>query len=464
MQEQDTIAAISTPPGQSGIGIVRMSGPEAVSIADSVFYSPKGVIPSAMQSHFIRHGFIRDEKGGLIDEVLVTVMRAPSTYTREDIVEINAHGGIVPMKEILRNLLKNGARLAEPGEFTKRAFLNGRIDLAQAEAVSDFIRAKTVNQARVAMRQLKGALSDEILKIKEALLEVLAQLEALLDFPDENQVRDFELDSKQIMLDKLKYVNLKIEGLLSRAKTGHILREGARVVIAGRPNTGKSSLLNTLLLRERAIVTPFPGTTRDTIEEEIEIDGYLVRLIDTAGLSGSEEPVEREGIKRAQESIEESDLVIFLIDANSGITEKDREILFSFNGKKSILVVNKIDLPVKVEEKELERYFPGRPIVKISATERINIEKLIDAVKVILFNAEAEPPGTEILASLRHEEILRTANEKVMEAARGIRNQMGEELVSIDLREALSSLAHITGDVYAEDILEEIFSRFCIGK
>jgi len=440
-----------------------LSGPDAISIISTAFFSPKE--PNAVDlfkipSHTLRYGFIRNEEGETIDEVLLTIMRGPSTYTREDIVEINAHGGIVPLKEILRFLLRKGARLAQPGEFTKRAFLNGRIDLAQAEAVADVIRAKTTHQARISMRQLEGILTGEILKIKEALLEIIAQIEASIDFPEE----ELEVDSKEILLNKLKEVNLKIEKLLSQREIGKILREGVKVVITGRPNVGKSSLLNTLLSRERAIVTPFPGTTRDTIEEEIEIEGCLVRLIDTAGLCKTEDFLEKEGLKRTEMSLKESDLVIFLLDGSCGITQEDREIFSAFNGSKTVLAINKIDLPLRLDEKDLSDFFPALPVVKISATQRINIEGLLEVVRGLLWNGEIEPKGDEIIVSLRHEEILKNVNNRILDAIRGIDEGRGEELIAIDIKEAISLLGEITGEVHNEDVLDRIFSKFCIGK
>ena len=459
----DTIVAISTPPGQSGIGIVRLSGPDAISIAAKSFFSPKepeAVNLSKTPSHTLKYGFIKNEKGETIDEVLLTVMRGPSTYTREDIVEINAHGGIVPLKEVLRLLMRRGARLAQPGEFTKRAFLNGRIDLAQAEAIADFIRAKTVSQARISMKQLEGALSDEILKIKDVLVETAVQLEASIDFSDE----ELELDSNEVLPDKLKGINLRIENLLSQGESGKILREGVKVVIAGRPNVGKSSLLNTLLSQERAIVTPFPGTTRDTIEEEIELGGCLVRLVDTAGLCKTEDFLEKEGVKRTEMSLKESDLVIFLLDGSFKITREDREIFSAFNGKKTILAINKIDLPLRLDEKALSGFSPAAPVVKISATQRINIEGLLKTVKGLLWKGEIEPKGDEIIVSLRHEEIFKNVNGKILEVIRGFKERKGEELIAIDVKEAISHLGEITGEVRNEDVLDRIFSKFCIGK
>ena len=459
----DTIVAISTPPGQSGIGIVRLSGPDAISIAAKSFFSPKepeAVNLSKTPSHTLKYGFIKNEKGETIDEVLLTVMRGPSTYTREDIVEINAHGGIVPLKEVLRLLMRRGARLAQPGEFTKRAFLNGRIDLAQAEAIADFIRAKTVSQARISMKQLEGALSDEILKIKDVLVETAVQLEASIDFSDE----ELELDSNEVLPDKLKGINLRIENLLSQGERGKILREGVKVVIAGRPNVGKSSLLNTLLSQERAIVTPFPGTTRDTIEEEIELGGCLVRLVDTAGLCKTEDFLEKEGVKRTEMSLKESDLVIFLLDGSFKITREDREIFSAFNGKKTILAINKIDLPLRLDEKALSGFSPAAPVVKISATQRINIEGLLKTVKGLLWKGEIESKGDEIIVSLRHEEIFKNVNGKILEVIRGFKERKGEELIAIDVKEAISHLGEITGEVRNEDVLDRIFSKFCIGK
>ena len=459
----DTIVAISTPPGQSGIGIVRLSGPDAISIAAKSFFSPKepeAVNLSKTPSHTLKYGFIKNEKGETIEEVLLTVMRGPSTYTREDIVEINAHGGIVPLKEVLRLLMRRGARLAQPGEFTKRAFLNGRIDLAQAEAIADFIRAKTVSQARISMKQLEGALSDEILKIKDVLVETAVQLEASIDFSDE----ELELDSNEVLPDKLKGINLRIENLLSQGERGKILREGVKVVIAGRPNVGKSSLLNTLLSQERAIVTPFPGTTRDTIEEEIELGGCLVRLVDTAGLCKTEDFLEKEGVKRTEMSLKESDLVIFLLDGSFKITREDREIFSAFNGKKTILAINKIDLPLRLDEKALSGFSPAAPVVKISATQRINIEGLLKTVKGLLWKGEIESKGDEIIVSLRHEEIFKNVNGKILEVIRGFKERKGEELIAIDVKEAISHLGEITGEVRNEDVLDRIFSKFCIGK
>lgn len=455
----DTIVAISTPPGQSGIGIVRLSGPQAISIAREVFFSPKGIDLFKLPSHILRYGFIRNEQGETIDEVLITIMHGPSTYTREDIVEINAHGGIIALREILELLLRKGARLAYPGEFTKRAFLNGRIDLAQAEAVADFIRAKTTSQARIYMRQIQGVLSKEIMKIKDGLLEVLAQLEALIDFLEE----EIEVDPCEILLDKLKQIDSEIGTLISRAEMTRFMQNGVKVVITGHPNVGKSSLLNTLLSRERAIVTPIPGTTRDTLEEEIDIDGNLVRLIDTAGLCKTEDFLEREGIKRTEECLREADIVIFLLDAGAGITEQDREIISMLDGKKTIITVNKIDLPSRIDESELSRLFPCLPIVKISATQRINIGELTEVIKGLIWNGGVDVSEV-ITVSLRHEELLKNTRDSVQEAIRGIKEKRSEELVSIDLRDAISYIGQITGEVYTEDILEKIFSRFCIGK
>lgn len=455
----DTIATISTPIGEGGIGIVRLSGRDAIEIAGRLFISPKGKRLSQVRSHTIHYGFIRDPlTGERIDEVLLSVMKTPYTYTREDIVEINCHGGFIPLKRTLELLIREGARLAEPGEFTKRAFLNGRIDLAQAEAVADLIRAKTETSQRLALEQLRGGLSEKIVMLRDRLIDLCAHIEAYIDFPEEDiEPAETEgLDSAlSSIIDELSVLSLTYE-------EGRFFREGVRVAIVGRPNVGKSSLLNALLKKDRAIVTELPGTTRDVIEELLNIKGLLVRIMDTAGIRESHDMAEIEGVKRSLQAIDEADLVIVLIDGSREISNEDLYILEKVRekGKRFILGINKSDLDM----------FPfsfnmlSELTLPMSAKTGQGLEELRDAIVDLTVRKGIEGSGGVMITNLRHKVAIDNAISALRRASMDLKDSQPQEIVAISLREALDHLGEIVGAVTTEDILNRIFSEFCIGK
>lgn len=456
----DTIAAISTPLGEAGIGIVRISGRDAIDIADRLFLSPKGKRLSGAKSHTITYGFIKDPlTGEMIDEVLISIMKAPNTYTREDAVEINCHGGFLPLRKTLELIIREGARLAEPGEFTKRAFLNGRIDLTQAEAVADLIRSKTEVSQRLAIEQLKGGLSERITKLRERLTEICAHIEAYIDFPDE-EIEPATLDTINAELSSI------IDELVRLSKTyeeGRFLREGIKVAIVGKPNVGKSSLLNALLERDRAIVTEFPGTTRDVIEELLNIKGLLVRVMDTAGIREAHEMAEREGIKRSLHAINDSDIVIVLIDGSKPVNDEDIYILNKVRekGKRFIIGINKSDLCPSPFPFSLQ---PSAFSLSISAKTGQGLDELKDAIiNLTLGNTKGESQSL-IVTNLRHKIAIDRAAASLRKTLEDMMNSQPEEIVALSLREGLDHLGEIVGAVTTEDILDRIFSQFCIGK
>ncbi|MFH1778974.1 MAG: tRNA uridine-5-carboxymethylaminomethyl(34) synthesis GTPase MnmE [Candidatus Omnitrophota bacterium] len=452
---EDTIAAISTPIGEGAIGIVRISGRDAVKIADIIFRTKKDKLPSSFRSFTTHYGYVYDE-GKIVDEALLTLMRAPKSYTKEDMVEISCHSGIVPLRKTLDSVLKNGARAAEPGEFTKRAFLNGRIDLAQAEAVLDIIRSKTDASLKVAIGQLKGELSVCLNKIKEELLTSLAHIEASIDFPDE----DLEIISETNIKNKLEIVRDELSRLLESADAGIILREGIACVICGKPNVGKSSLLNVLLKKDRAIVTHIPGTTRDTIEEFANIDGIPFRLVDTAGIAPTEDIIEREGILRSREYLERSDLVLLVIDGNDYITDEDKMLLADTSDRPRIVVINKIDLPQVVDLNALG----STPLVRISAKYGDGIDELKKKMADIVWRGKVISSDGAVITNLRHKDALRCALKSVASAIEAIEDDLSPELIAIELKEALDSIGEIIGEIITDDLLDKIFSQFCIGK
>lgn len=457
---EDTIAAISTPLGEGGIGIVRMSGPEALNIAGKVFRAKNPEWKQA-GSHRLYYGYIVDEYGRVVDEVLLSCMRAPHTYTREDVVEINCHGGTVPVKKILEIVIKNGARLAEPGEFTKRAFLNGRIDLAQAESVIDLIRAKTEKGLKMAAAQLTGALSQKVNELQDGILGTLAWVEANIDFPDE----DIEETTAAQLIKRIENFIAETEKLLKGSEAGKIYREGVSTVIAGRPNVGKSSLLNALLREERAIVTDVPGTTRDVIEEVVNIKGIPLRIIDTAGLREAKDVVEKIGVERARNVIEKADLVLAVIDASAGITQEDQKILGLLGEKKAIIVFNKIDAGIKIEKNSAEEITGKRPAVWISALTGEGLTELEECIAQTVLGESLGAADDEVLvARIRHKAALEKAVEHLREAHNTVRSGLPVDITSIDLRGAWEALGEITGSTVSEDVLDRIFADFCIGK
>jgi tRNA modification GTPase len=453
MTDTDTIAAISTPLGEGGIGIVRLSGPAAIKIAEQLFVSPKGRTLEKVKTHRVLYGFIRDpENSEKVDEVLLTVMRSPHTYTREDVVEINCHGGLLPLRRVLELTLRHGARLAEPGEFTKRAFLNGRIDLSQAEAVLDVIRAKTEESEKLALEQLKGALSEKINNLRDRLLNICAHIEAYIDFPEE----EIEPASMQEIKTGIEDLVNEISALCRSYDEGRFFREGLKAVIAGRPNVGKSSLLNALLKRDRAIVTEMPGTTRDVLEEYININGLPLRIMDTAGIRQAHDMAEEEGVRRSLQAIEEADIVLGVIDGSVPLRDGDMSLVERLKEKNSILVINKIDLL----QADLS-LSDALPVFRVSAKTGEGLDALKDAI----FNRCVHRDRTEgvMVTNLRHKLALDAA-ERGLKAALGSLEGEPLEITAMELREALDRLGEIVGTVTTEDILNKIFNDFCIGK
>jgi len=468
----DTIAAIATPLGEGGLAVIRLSGPQGPAIADEIFV-PMGkssLKPSAAPTHTIQYGRV-ERDGRVIDEVLVAVMRAPRTFTREDVVEITCHGGLLPAKLILDALLANGTRLAEPGEFTKRAFLNGRIDLAQAEAVADLIHSRTELALAAANEQLAGKLSQRINQLRDDLMKTMAHIEAHIDFPDE----DIAPDTKQQLLKRLDTGVAFMEDLLRTANEGQILRRGIRTAIIGRPNVGKSSLLNQLLGRDRAIVSPIPGTTRDTIEETANIRGLPVVFIDTAGLREAGDEIEAEGIRRSRESLTAAELILHVLDASEPFTAADEKFLSEFADKKRILVLNKADLPRRLEVGRVSPCAPllasregahgeTRPTIEVSCLTSAGLESLKDAIKQCVWSGEIKVEMLQVMINSRHQEALLRAREATVRAAGALRQDLTLELVAMDLRIAVNAVGEIVGKTSTEDLLDSIFSQFCIGK
>lgn len=457
----DTIAAISTAIGESGIGIVRMSGKDSLNIANKLFKGKKVNRLMDAESRKLTYGYIVDpEKDEKIDEVLITFMKGPHTYTREDMVEIYCHGGIISVRRILELTLKNGARLADPGEFTKRAFLNGRLDLSQAEAVIDMINAKTDKSFKVSLNQLEGSLSIKIGEIRDILLDMIAHIEVSIDFPDE----DIEEITYGDLEKNAKLVEKKIDVLLRTADRGRILRDGLNTVILGKPNVGKSSLLNAILKENRAIVTDIPGTTRDIIEEYVNIDGIPLKVVDTAGIRDTEDLVEKIGVDRAKDMVDRADLIIAVFDVSKALTEEDQDIINIIKNKKAIVLLNKSDLPSKYDEDYIRSLLPDKQIITTSITEGIGVEELVDAIKDMFYTGEVDVESQIIVSNMRHNDQLIKAKKNIEDGLSGIRTNMPLDCIEVDIRNCWDSLGEISGDTIGEDILDKIFSEFCIGK
>lgn len=457
--EFDTIAAISTPPGEGAISIVRMSGEEAVSIAQKVF---SGKDLTQAKSHTINYGHIVDPKTHEeIDEVMVSLMLAPKTFTREAVVEINCHGGIVATNRILQLLLVNGARLAEPGEFTKRAFLHGRIDLTQAESVMDLIRAKTDRSMKIALNQLDGNLSHLIDSLRKDILDVLAQVEVNIDYPEYDDVEEM---TTKLLREKAIEIKQRIEQLLKTASQGKIMREGLATALVGRPNVGKSSLLNHLLHEDKAIVTDVAGTTRDVIEEYVNVSGVPLKLIDTAGIRETDDKVEKIGVERSKKAIEQSDLVLLVLNAAESLTKEDLELIRLTNDKKRIIILNKTDLEEKLDRKELAKISENAPVYATSILKNEGVEALEEAISKLFFNGIENSQSTVMVTNARHIALLKKAQNSLDSVLEGISSGMPVDLVQIDMTEAWNLLGEITGESYEDELLDQLFSQFCLGK
>jgi tRNA modification GTPase len=457
MELQDTITAISTPLGEGGIGIVRLSGKDALRIVEKIFTSPTSRSISKIRSHSIIYGYINDPGTGLtVDEVLLSIMRGPKTYTREDIVEINCHGGLIPLRRVLELTIREGARLAEPGEFTYRAFINGRIDLSQAEATIDLIRSKTEKSSRIAIEQLSGKLSREINALKATLMDICVYIEACIDFPEE----DLDLETGEALQKKMDGVALKLRRLSSTYDEGRFFREGLSLAIVGRPNVGKSSLLNAFLERDRAIVTELPGTTRDIIEEYLNIHGLPIRIIDTAGIRETHNLVESEGVKRSLKAIDSADLILSVFDISSPLKEEDFIVLDMIKVRNSIVVLNKSDLQ---DHLEYELLPDNLPTVKISAKTGEGIEKLKREIECNVFK-EGYPGDGLIITNMRHKLAIDSAIDSLNRASEALKKHLPYEIVAFELRAVLNKVGEIVGEVTTDDILNRIFSDFCIGK
>jgi tRNA modification GTPase len=457
---EDTIAAIATAPGEAGIGIVRLSGSLAIDILHKVFKGKSNKSVFDIPSRVVSYGHIIDDNDNVVDEVLSIIMRTPNSYTKEDVVEIHCHGGIIPVRKIMELVLKNGAVMAEPGEFTKRAFLNGRIDLTQAEAVIDVITSKTETGLNAALNQLDGELSKELHSIMGDLLSIMAHIEASIDFP--------EHDIEEVTQDNILNAAIKsytaMKKLRDSFEEGKIIRDGLSTAIVGRPNVGKSSLLNIIIKENRAIVTDIPGTTRDIIEEYLNMGGILVKLIDTAGIRETVDVVEKIGVERTKAAMVEAEVIIFVIDASMPLTQEDYDILELIKNKKVIVAANKIDKGVHEDVNKLVNYFSRENILEMSVKQKTGIEEIEVKIKELVYHGQASVSKNKMVTNIRHKDLLDKALDGVSRAINGLEDGVPIDLLSVDIKEAWRRLGQITGDVVEEDIINEIFSKFCIGK
>ena len=456
----DTIVAISTPIGEGGIAIVRLSGSGALAIADSIFAAKDGSKPSGYRSHSVHYGHIVNKGGETIDEVLLTVMRAPRTYTKEDVVEINCHGGMQAARKTLELVTANGARIAEPGEFTKRAFLNGRLDLAQAEAVLDVIRAKTEKSLEAALDQLEGGLSKRIDAIREKIIEMASEIEAAIDFPDEG----LGVEESGALASKAQNVTGELRILIDSYDEGMILRDGVLAIICGKPNVGKSSLMNLLLKRDRVIVSPIPGTTRDAVEETINLRGIPIRLVDTAGIGKSANALDKAGARKSKSYLKKSDIALFVFDASAKIDQKDLAIAGLIRKKKKIVIINKCDLRARIDKKKVKELFRNDKVIEISVVKRKNITELENAIAAAVWSGGREGRADSMVTNVRHKELLDNSWRRMVPVCKALEKSAAPELISVDLREAIDGLGMIIGKSVSDDILDRIFEKFCIGK
>ncbi|PLS15789.1 tRNA uridine-5-carboxymethylaminomethyl(34) synthesis GTPase MnmE [Bacillus sp. M6-12] len=458
--EFDTIAAISTPMGEGAIAIVRLSGDEAIDIADKIYKGFKSLKQAA--SHTIQYGHLVNPKTGeTVEEVMVSVMKGPKTFTRENVIEINCHGGLVSVNRVLQLVLANGARLAEPGEFTKRAFLNGRIDLSQAEAVMDLIRAKTDRAMNVALGQMEGRLSRLIRKLRQEILETLAHVEVNIDYPEYDDVEEM---THQMFIEKAASVKKELEHLLRTSEQGKILREGLSTVIIGRPNVGKSSLLNSLVHENKAIVTDIPGTTRDVIEEYVNVRGVPLRLLDTAGIRETEDIVERIGVERSRAVLKEADLILLVLNYSDELTEEDLNLFKAVEGMDVIVIVNKTDLPKKIDLNHVHEAAKQHKVVTTSLLEDQGVDQLEEAISSLFFAGSLEAGDMTYVSNSRHIALLGQAKQAIDDAVEAIEMGTPIDLVQIDFTRAWELLGEIIGDSVHESLIDQLFSQFCLGK
>lgn len=455
----DTIAAISTAVGEGGIAIIRVSGPDSVQEVERIFKSKSKL--TQVDSHTVHYGHIVDPKTGEnLEEVLVTVMRAPRSFTTEDVVEISAHGGVISVKRVMDLLLQLNIRLAEPGEFTKRAFLNGRIDLSQAEAVMDLIRSKSDRAFSVALKQVEGTLSRKINELRHTLVETLAHIEVNIDYPE----HDVESLTSEFIKEKSQLVMGEIDKLLKTAQEGKILREGITTAIIGRPNVGKSSLLNTLAQDNRAIVTDIPGTTRDVIEEFVTINNIPLKLLDTAGIRETMDVVEQIGVERSKHAVNEADLILLVLNANEPLHQDELELMEQIRGRQCIIIMNKMDLPSNLDLDILHRYYPDELIVPMSVKAQEGVDRLEEAISNLFFSGQIEGGDLTYVSNVRHIALLKKSKQSLQDAYDAAEQLIPIDMIQIDVRMAWEQLSEILGEAVGDSLIDQIFSQFCLGK
>ncbi|HDL9354666.1 TPA: tRNA uridine-5-carboxymethylaminomethyl(34) synthesis GTPase MnmE [Staphylococcus aureus] len=456
----DTITSISTPMGEGAIGIVRLSGPQAVEIADKL-YKGKHLL-NDVPSHTINYGHIIDpESKEVIEEVMVSVLRAPKTFTREDIIEINCHGGILTINRVLELTMTYGARMAEPGEFTKRAFLNGRIDLSQAEAVMDFIRSKTDRASKVAMNQIEGRLSDLIKKQRQSILEILAQVEVNIDYPEYDDVEDA---TTEFLLEQFKEIKQEINRLLDTGAQGKIMREGLSTVIVGKPNVGKSSMLNNLIQDNKAIVTEVAGTTRDVLEEYVNVRGVPLRLVDTAGIRETEDIVEKIGVERSRKALSQADLILFVLNNNEALTQEDYTLYEVVKNEDVIVIVNKMDLEQNIDINEVKDMIGDTPLIQTSMLKQEGIDELEIQIRDLFFGGEVQNQDMTYVSNSRHISLLKQARQTIQDAIDAAESGVPMDMVQIDLTRTWEILGEIIGETASDELIDQLFSQFCLGK
>ncbi|EGQ3977802.1 tRNA uridine-5-carboxymethylaminomethyl(34) synthesis GTPase MnmE [Staphylococcus pseudintermedius] len=460
VEQLDTITSISTPMGEGAIGIVRLSGHDAVEIADKL-YKGKHLLKD-VPTHTINYGHIIDpETEEVVEEVMVSVLRAPRTFTREDIVEINCHGGILTINRVLELTMTYGARMAEPGEYTKRAFLNGRIDLSQAEAVMDFIRSKTDRASKVAMNQIEGRLSDLVKRQRQSILEILAQVEVNIDYPEYDDVEDA---TTEFLLERSQEIKQEIQKLLDTGVQGKIMREGLSTVIVGKPNVGKSSMLNNLIQDNKAIVTEVAGTTRDVLEEYVNVRGVPLRLVDTAGIRETEDIVERIGVERSRKALSEADLILFVLNYNEPLMEDDRKLYEVIKNEDAIVIINKTDLEQRLDLAEVETMVGDMPIIQTSMLQQQGIDELEIQIRDLFFGGEVQSQDMTYVSNSRHISLLKQAKNAIQDAIDAAEMGVPMDMVQIDLTRTWEILGEIIGESASEELIDQLFSQFCLGK